>query len=332
LIKKFNNILVVTGIGDYSSADMRSVLTCRDAVIESIRASGRNAESLEIHENAFFGSHKDIIKNIREICPDCVFNLFEGFVGRSGSEADFARMLENENIPFTGNGSSALETCLDKPKTKKILDASGIKTPKGVLVRDLSEARWQEICFPAFVKPAFEDASVGIDDKSLAQNPEMLRASLEEKLPAFPGGLLVEEFLPGKEFNAAFLGDYPYENLGVSLMDYELYSDCPNYMGFSAKWYESTVEYKKLFPSVSDRKNPEYRSDVVEISRRSAMALGCSRYFRVDLREKNGELYVLDVNPNPDISPGSGLIRQAASRGMSYSDVISRILENVSGT
>ena len=82
-------------------------------------------------------------------------------------------------------------------------------------------------------------------------------------------------------------------------------------------------------PRVLNKKDPEYRSDIVDISRRAARAVGCTRYFRVDLREKNGELYVLDINPNPDISPDSGLIRQAASRGMDYTEVISRILKNL---
>jgi D-alanine-D-alanine ligase len=327
--KSGKKILVAFGMGDYSSEDVVAVFKCRDAILNSLRIMGYLAEGFGIQKHIFVSSPESFTTKIRDLSPDCVFNLFEGFPGRPESESAFARMLEKEKIPFTGNNSRALETCLDKHKTKKILAENGIKTPAGTLIKDISILSPETYSFPVFVKPAFEDASVGIDESSLALTPEELRDSIETKLKCFPGGLIVEEFIPGKEFNAAFLGDYPYENLGVSLMDHEEHDDCPSYLNFSSKWKENTTEYKKLMPRVLDKKDPEYRSDIVDISRRAARAVGCTRYFRVDLREKNGELYVLDINPNPDISPDSGLVRQAASRGMDYTEVVSRILNNL---
>ncbi|MFA6636363.1 MAG: ATP-grasp domain-containing protein [Candidatus Omnitrophota bacterium] len=326
--KTFKKILVVFGMGDYTSEDVTAVFKCRDAVLNSLSALGYFAECFGIRKNIFISSPQSFITKIRDISPDCVFNLFEGFPGRPESESTFVRMLEKEKIPFTGNNSAALETCLDKHKTKKILAENGIKTPAGALIKNIAALSPETYFFPVFVKPAFEDASVGIDEISLALTPEELRDALKTKLKCFPGGLIVEEFIPGKEFNAAFLGDYPYENLGISLMDHEEHADCPSYLNFSSKWKENTTEYKKLMPRVLDKKDPEYRNDIIDISRRAAKAVGCTKYFRVDLREKNGELYVLDINPNPDISPDSGLIRQAASLGMDYTNVISEILCN----
>jgi D-alanine-D-alanine ligase len=328
MVKLFGNIVIVTGIGDYTSEDTAAVFKCRDAVKDSLRSEGHAVESFEIHENILSFYPEKILSSLKDLAPGLVFNLFEGFCGNAGSEAKFAHMLETEKIPFTGNSSTALEICLDKHKTKEILKKKGIRTPTGLLIRDLKEARTKDLPFPVFVKPAFEDASVGVDNMSLCRNKDELFSALDKKLASFPSGLIVEEFVSGKEFNAAFLGNYPYENLGVSMMDYENFEDCPAYLNFSSKWKENTEEYKRLMPRVLDKKDICYRSDIVETSRRTAKALGLSNYFRVDLREKNGELYVLDVNPNPDISPDSGLVRQAASKDINYTQVVTRILES----
>lgn len=326
--KAQKKILVVVGIGNYKSSDTEAVFKCRDAVMDCIRSTQRIVESFEIHENTFSNEPERIIFQIKELSPDCVFNLFEGFCGNARSEASFAYMLEKNNIPFTGNRSKALEICLDKDKTKKILDANGIAVPGGALIKTLSDLQHTTFSFPAFVKPAFEDASVGIDKNSLVKNNEELFASVSKKLSSFPSGLIVEEFISGKEFNAAFLGEYPYEHLGISSLDYSPHPDCPNYLNFNSKWKDGAVEYEKLMPRVLDRTDPDYRNDIIDISRSAAKALGCSRYFRVDLREKNEKLHVLDVNPNPDISPDSGLARQAAARDIDYSELISKILNN----
>lgn len=329
MTEKTKKILVTVGIGNYKSEDTEAVFKCRDAVAESLRSSGYTAESFEIHEKIFSKFPETVISSIKELAPDGVFNLFEGFCGKAGSEAAFARMLEESQIPFTGNNSSALELCLDKHRTKEILSDNGIKVPRGALVRELSDLDRLKIDCPVFIKPAFEDASVGIDKRSLAESREDLVASVTKKLSSFPSGLVVEEFISGKEFNAAFVGEFPYEHLGISSLDYSHHPDCPNFLNFNSKWKDGAVEYEKLMPRVLDKKDPDYKNEIVEISRNAARALGCSRYFRVDLREKDGELYVLDVNPNPDISPDSGLVRQAASKGIDYTGVVNRILKNI---
>lgn len=327
--KTSKKILVAVGIGNYKSEDTDAVFKCRDAVMDGLLSLGYNASSFEIHQKIFSKTPETVISDIRNISPDCVFNLFEGFCGKADSEAKFARMLEEENIPFTGNTSSALEICLDKDKTKQILLENNIRVPEGIMVRTLSDLDGKDISFPVFVKPAFEDASVGIDKRSFAGNSNELYDAVTKKLSSFPSGLIVEEFIPGKEYNAAFIGEYPYEHLGISSLDYDNHPECPNYLNFNSKWKDGAVEYEKLMPRVLNKKDPDYRNDIIEISRNAAKALGCSRYFRVDLREKDGDLYVLDVNPNPDISPDSGLVRQAASKGIDYPGVVERILKNI---
>ncbi|MFH1665112.1 MAG: D-alanine--D-alanine ligase [Candidatus Omnitrophota bacterium] len=323
-----NKVVVTAGIGDYKPEEAILIFKCRDAVVEGLRSSGYDAICFDIHDKDFLEKPEWVISSLKEIGPDCVFNLFEGVSGDSMTEVEFARMLEAEEILFTGNNSEALETCLDKDRTKKILEANGIKVPSGIMARTLDDVEGKDIKFPVFVKPACEDASLGIDSRSLASNMEELRKAVGEKLRKFPKGIIVEEFISGREYNAGFLGYYPYELMGISMLDYEESPGCVNYLNFNAKWKTRAAEYKKLMPVVLDEKDERYSHEVAEISCKAARALGCSRYFRVDFREKDGELYVLDVNPNPDISPDSGLIRQAYLRNLSYADVIARITEN----
>lgn len=298
--------------------------------MEILTQRGYTVSSFDIIEDEFISHPEAIIKNIQKEHPDFIFNLFEGFPGRAGSEADFVHMLEVAKIKFTGNGSSALRTCLDKHKTKKILAKNGIPTPDGTLFKDLSVLDHIETAFPVFVKPAFEDASLGICSRSYVPDMTSLKKTVKKKLCNFSEGLLVEEFISGVEYNVGFFGGKNFELAGVSVLNYDGYPDSESYLNYNGKWDEKTSEYKNFIPRVIDITDPAYREDVIDISLKAGKLLGCSRYFRVDLREKDGILYVLDVNPNPDISPDSGFGRQALANDLTYEDVITKIAGNYS--
>jgi D-alanine-D-alanine ligase len=321
-------VIVVSGIGNYSPEEISLIDACRSVVVDILSRQGYDAFAFDIVEEEFFRSPEKIVKRIREMRPDFVFNLFEGFCGRAGSEADFVRLLERENIRFTGNCSAALRTCLDKFKTKRILRKNGLPTPQGTIFRDLAQLDEIDPVFPVFVKPAFEDASLGICPASFVSDKSSFEATVRQKLEEFSEGLLIEEFISGKEYNVSFFGGDTLELVGVSLLDYDGYPDSISYLNYRGKWDEQSPEYEQFMPRVIHRTDPAYRQDVVDIGRRSGQVLGCSRYFRVDLREKDGRIYVLDVNPNPDISPDSGFGRQALAKDLAYEDVVIKIAGN----
>jgi D-alanine-D-alanine ligase len=155
---------------------------------------------------------------------------------------------------------------------------------------------------------------------------EELGSLLRRKLEEFPRGLILEEFIPGREFNVGFIGDHPYEILGVSMIDYSCHSNWLPFLHYDSKWDPSCVEFQEITPVLEEGIPPAFRRQLVSIARRAGEALGCRGYFRVDLREKDGIPYVLDVNPNPDINEDSGFARQGRSRGYSYDEVVERIL------
>ncbi|MEM7817112.1 MAG: ATP-grasp domain-containing protein [Candidatus Aenigmatarchaeota archaeon] len=260
--------------------------------------------------------------------PFVVFNLFEGFLDDPLKEVDFATILEELKIPFTGNSSLVLDICLNKEKAKNLLKEKGLNVPKGIYIKELGDISLDGLNFPLFVKPCFRDASEGIDEDSLVNNNEELYRVLEKKIEKFPHGFLIEEFIGGREFSVGFLGFFPYELLGVSVLDYSLFKNLVPFLTYKAKWNKSSLEYKTLTPSLYTT-DDDLRRKIIDIAQNAAKVIGCKGYFRVDLREKEEDIYVIEVNPNPDITLESGFVRQAFSRGYKYEDLISKIISLV---
>ncbi len=320
-------IVITAGIDTNPRNDTLDALRARCCVKEALTGYGYEVLEVDIVQDEFSRDLEGMVRRIGDIGSYCVFNLFEGFADDAAAEAVFVRAFEKKGIKFTGNGSATLEVCLDKSSTKKILSQKGIKVPPGITVYGTRDVSGGEMKFPVFIKPVGEDASVGIDSRSFIRDEETLYRNIKAKLVEFPRGLIVEEFMPGREINVGFMGDYPYELVGVSVLDYSQMQGCAQYIGYSAKWKPDSEEYSRLLPEVVTRGEADITERAVDISRAAAAALGCRGYFRVDLREKERELYVLDVNPNPDITPEGGFMRQGCSGGASYGQIINSIVK-----
>lgn len=265
---------------------------------------------------------------IKSFKPVCIFNIFEGFSDDSLKEADFTRILASLKIPFTGNGFNAINTCLDKNRVRRILAQNHISVPRGILAKSVKDADKIDFGFPVFIKPNREDASVGIDNHSLVRDKVHLERYLREKVGNFPGGVVVEEFIPGREYNCGFLGNSHFELMNVSVIDYEKYSDFKPFLSYDAKWNQNTPEFKAIIPAIDNHLDEAVRKSIIRLCRKAGHLLGCRGYFRVDLREQNQCLYVLDVNPNPDINVDSGFMRQAYSKGYTFGEVILRMVRS----
>jgi D-alanine-D-alanine ligase len=181
--------------------------------------------------------------------------------------------------------------------------------------------------FPVFIKPRAEDASVGIDKNSLIFSKEKLLSILKPRLNKFPAGLLVESFLPGEEYSVAFAGNGPYEILGISVINYSLYKGLLPFLTYASKWEKKAREFKKIQPSRNAEIDKDLKRRIVSISKKAANALGCKGYFRVDLRTKKGKVFIIDVNPNPDINEDSGYIKTACQKGYDYAGIIGKIIQ-----
>ena len=318
-------LLVIASEEETEREDMLDILRCRNAVMEGLSSAGYDVTGLNITP-ADFQDLPSMIRRIRGMRPSCIFNLFEGFSGKPVLEREFCRILENLDIPFTGNTSATLGKCLNKDETKKHLKKAGIAVPGGYIVRSNLQSIPSRIRYPLFIKPCCEDGSVGIDHRSIIMGPEDLAARLEEKLLRHPSGIVVEEFIPGREFNVAFLGNGPYEMQSVSVLDYARYEGVQPFLGYDSKWDPASPDYSMTFTELDEGKDRELKTSIGRIASKAGHVLGCRSYFRVDLRERDGKMYVLDVNPNPDINLDSGFVRQSRTRGYSYPQLLEHII------
>lgn len=307
--------------------DAHDVLHSKEFLEDTFSKKGLASEALYL-EASDFDNAEALKQRIVNSNPSCVFNLFEGLINDSYKEAEFVSILESLNIPYTGNPSRTLSLCLNKEMSKKVLREHHIPVPKGTVITHISDLNPDHVTFPSFIKPCCEDASLGIDEDSLVTTREALYSVLEKKLKEHSKGIIVETFIPGNEYNVGFLGEYPFEPLGVSVLNYSYHKTLLPFLSYNAKWKAETEEYKVLTPSPDEAIDEQLKRKIITTAREAGKALGCRNYFRVDMREKDGELFVLDVNPNPDINRDSGFMRQAYAKGYTYEDVIEKILKS----
>jgi len=267
------------------------------------------------------------IKKLAELKVNLVFNLFEGFCGYPETEDEVADILSALGLPYTGSTSPALSLALDKVKTKVILRAAGINTPDFQLLNPETLSTFQ-LSYPCIVKPRREDASHGLTDRSVVNNFASLKEQVANVSNFYGGQALVEEFIDGPEFNLTVLGNSNCTVLPVSEIHYSLPHGIPKILTFSAKWEPDSLYFqdtKVICPAEIEVGN---QGRIAEIGLAAFRLLGCRGYARVDMRlNDESQFNVIEVNPNPDISPGSGAIRQAEAGGMTYTQFVEKIVD-----
>ena len=323
---KPRTVVIAVSSEESQRPDVIDALRCAQSVKNALSKKGYSAHIFPVAKRDLKASHF-LVRHIRQFHPICVFNLFEGFSDAPEKEIEFVQILESADNPFTGNSSQAVRICLNKFEAKRILQKANIPVPRGIGITQAYETVQVTFDYPLFVKPALEDASLGIDEDSLLIDPSYLSRTIERKLREFPAGLIVEEFIPGVEYNVGLLGEYPYEIIGISAIDYAHYTDFLPFLSYRAKWEHQADEYKKIISGVNPALTPKLRGQIEDLARRAGERLMCKGYFRVDIREKDSRLFVLDINPNPDINIDSGFMRQAYALGYKYEDIIERVVK-----
>lgn len=262
---------------------------------------------------------------LQQIDADLVFNLFEGFDGCPETEAVVAGMISKLGFRFTGCPTSAIAIALDKARSKHLLNESNILTPEFHLVttENLHSLNFH---YPSIVKPQAEDASHGISEDSVAHDFDSLKKRVHYICDLYGGSALVEEYIDGREFNVCVLERAHPFVLPISEIVYTLPQGLPNILTFSAKWEPTTLYYQcsqVVCPADLDK---DLLHNIEKTSLRVFEVFECASYARIDFRlSHNGSLYVIDINPNPDISLTSGAAHQAAVAGIDYP----RFIENI---
>jgi D-alanine-D-alanine ligase len=249
----------------------------------------------------------DLLAELRDHPTDVVFNLFEGLATQTETEISVAALLEWLNIPFTGSPSYAIALGRDKVRTKLLLRGAGLPTAPFEVVESLPVPAWPH-AWPAIVKPACQDSSVGIDQKSVVENQSGLEERVAHMLTHYGPPILIEQFVFGREFHANIVeepGNDANAPVMLSVPLSEVVFNCggdlrwPIYT-FAAKWDEDSAEFKASPLQTPVWIEPPLWERVQQVAQLAYKLVGLRDYGRVDLRlTEDGQPCILEVNPNP---------------------------------
>jgi D-alanine-D-alanine ligase len=267
-----------------------------------------------------------------EMKPNAVFNLCESIHGDNRFESLMPLLMDLAGIAYTGSCPFGLSLALRKEKVKDILRGCGVPVARGGLVGSVEECSGLGISFPAIVKPAREDASVGICSASVTHNQAALEARVAHVLENYRQPALIEEFIEGREIYVSILDRVDAEPMVFPFFEIDfsdMPSDRPNIVSFEGKWVEDSAEYKGTRPVRCEGLPPELYALITKTALGAFRTVGLRDYGRIDFRLSSaGVPYVIDVNPNCDLSDlAGGYSRAAKAAGLSYKDLILRILD-----
>ncbi|MCE9534455.1 MAG: hypothetical protein K8T89_25540 [Planctomycetes bacterium] len=313
------------------SAAEFDVIEATEIVVGILREAG-----FTIRQLGFSHDPRVLLDELRDHPADVVFNMFEGLADRTETEISVVSFLEWLNIPFTGCPAFAIALGRDKFRTKHLLQGAGVPTPAFLVFDQMKTSPWP-YAWPAIVKPAMQDCSVGIDQGSVVTNQKDLDDRVAYTLNRFGPPVIVEEFISGRELLANYIEEptndprsprlvrVPYTEIRytatASQNIWPIYS-------YQAKWNDHSEEFL-LSPYDTNVTLPSPLADAVaDVAERAYKLLGLRDCGRVDLRlTPDGRPFVLEVNPNPYLH-SEALIDGLKAIGRSHPKFIENMVWN----
>ena len=300
----------------------RDTLIAAEAISEALISRGHVAP---LAPYTFAKDVEGLRRLIAAQAPDVVFNMVEGIGGQGRLAYIAPQQLDLIDVPYTGTGASALIATGDKPGTKRLLRDNGLPTP------DWAEPpSWAGLgpgCW--IVKSADEDASLGLDDEAVVDGA-MVMARAEACARRYGGHWFAESFVDGREFNIGVIEENGAPRvLPMAEMTFEHWPEGrPRIVGYIAKWDDASFESRQTIRRFGvEEREPELARGLKAFSERAWTLFGCRGTARVDFRvDRDGRPLILEVNPNPGIAPDAGLAAAAAQAGLSYADLIERVV------
>lgn len=331
--------------GKFSRDDMRSLrvgvacnrYTSNDQLVElELSSVGDNIEST-LRERGFqvrfldFNNPLQVMLSLQNDPVDIIFNVCERVNDSSLLEPHAASVLDILQVPYTGSNPFTLALCIDKIRVKKLLSYHNISTPKWDYCYTLDDDIDSSLRYPRIIKPANSDNSIGITNDSVVTNEKQFRHQLEYVVSELRRPALVEEFIEGTEYDVSILGNDD-DSLQVLPLSRSVFEDLPQ-----GNWsiYAYDLKFGGMSPAqkgIRIERPPKGVSKkqvslVTELAVDTYRVLGCSDYGRVEIRvDRDGNPYVLELNPNPSINKGDCLPVVAELVGMNYGDFLEEIL------
>ncbi len=284
------------------------------------------------HEVIPIDASEDLYETLRKTRPDIVFNIAEGSFGPC-REGHVPSILEYLKIPYTASDPLTLNLCLDKARAKEILAFHGLPTARFRVVSEKSFS-FNSLHYPLMIKPLYEGSSIGIRNDSLVHTRQEMRERVSWLLDRFNEPALVEEFLPGREFTVAILGNGQEARVLpiVEIKFDSLPSGVNPIYSYEAKWiWDDMSNPLEIFDCPANIE-PELRAEIEKVCLEAYRVLRCRDWCRIDVRlDGAGHPHIIELNPLPGILPqpenNSCFPKAARAAGFSYDALINRVLD-----
>jgi len=297
-----------------------AVVAQTDQLVQELRSLGHEVSDLAI-------SDPNLHARLQAFDPNStlVFNWCEELPGIPHSDSLVAHVLEELGFAYTGADPAVLSLAWHKPLVKAILEAHDVPTPRWMLCSAPEIDGWD--CYPAIVKPAYEHCSYGVTVKAVVMNEKELRERVALVLDTYGGQALVEDFVDGREFHVSLWGNGNTSLLPVAEMDFSAFGDVRDRLcTYDSKFTPGSTHYDAIQLKLPAPLNEAQIQDLSRVSHAAYQAIGCRDYGRLDIRLRDETFYVLDVNPNADLSADSSMACAAELEGYTHGHMISRLV------
>jgi D-alanine-D-alanine ligase len=298
-----------------------SVIDVAELVQAALRAEGFHVAFLALGSDPVA-----LWRQLKKHKPDVVFNLYEGQADWPETESYVAGLLEWAKIPYTGSPFATLTVARNKDTAKCLLRGAGLPTAEFMLI-ERAPIRDCPLEFPVLVKPARQDASVGVDQDSVCVNRSQLDKRVRYILANYGAPVLVEEYIDGREVNVPLIELPELQALAAAEMVFDDASTSKwPIMTYAAKWDTN-------IPSRIPADLPaRLRATLNDLAMKTYRLFGCRDYARVDFRmNAKGKPHILEINPNPDISELADLTRSLVVNHLTHRDFIVRLVRQALG-
>jgi D-alanine-D-alanine ligase len=298
--------------------------TDREEIFEALQKLG--------HEPSYFelDGRPQSLHSLSRCDADLLFNLTESFDGDDTKEMNVVAYVDLLGLRYTGAGPHAIILSQDKAIAKKIFGFHGIKTPFFATSYRGRIEHCHDISFPLIVKPSWEDGSIGIDAGAVVTNIKEMMERVQYIQDEFDSPALIEEYIEGREIYAGILGSYeraqvlPLVELDLS----KLPEGTPKIASYDVKFEKNTDAYKLTKSAIAENLDDETRKRLEDTALAAYRALKLRDYGRIDMRlAPNGDVYVIEANPNPWLASRQEFAMAAKASGLSYTELIGAIVD-----
>ena len=305
---------------NWSTAEQEEVLKITSQLETAISSIGYQMTLVPVTNNDL-----DTILTRYDPLEHIVFNWCESLPGATYSEWLVTDYLEVKGFAFTGADSNTIALSQDKCRMKQLLKESGIQTPVWQTYSRTSNVKWNR--FPAIVKPSREHCSEGIDRNAVVFTEAELKNRISYILENFKQPALVEDFIDGRELHVSLWGNSNVEMLPPAEMEFSLFKDKQDRIcTYESKFVPASEHYRNINTVLPALLSEDELDDIEQVCKTTYSVAKCRDYARIDIRMRDGVFYVLDVNPNADISPDTSTVSSAELAGYTYGEFGGRII------